>query len=153
MDTDNRTIELNGVESSKSENLALEMGRDLRKQSLPLLNDVFSKMIVLNTALIGTFLGLKDLPLADAYRPFVVVLLLLSLVACFYGLFPKTASFSLDCPRGIGRSIDEMLVNKSWTMRLAAACLVSGLALGAFGLMVSAYGGVQPPPAVQPTGK
>lgn len=96
-------------------------------------------MIVLDTALIGAFLGLKDFPVPPTMRVFATVCFIGSLIAAFVGVFPKKAAFLLDDPEGIRDEEDGLVSGKKCCLVWAAVFLVAGFAFGVLGIAVAGF--------------
>lgn len=120
----------------------VQLGADSFKQSMPLLNDLLAKLIVLNTALLGIFTGLKDLPMPLSFRVLAIVCFAISLVLSFWGVYPKDAKVDPTDPKQIESSYTEGVKRKSSYLKSAAIALIVGFAVALVGLV---YGAITTP--------
>lgn len=112
--------------------LCIDRVAELRKQSIPLLNDTLQKLVVLDTALTGVFLGLKETPIPAWGRVLAATALTVSLGFAFAGLYPRTRTVNADT---VSAADTQVLARKSSCLYWAAVALVAGLTAGIVGLV------------------
>ncbi len=132
-------IRVEAMPGTPSDGFYLDRGQEMRRQTLPLLNDVLQKLIVLNTALLGIFVGIKEIPLSPSMRVAAIVCFLGSLTLAFFGVYPREWVLVLDDPTGIREQEDASIKTKSSYLRFAAFSLVIGFVFGAIGFVAAAF--------------
>ena len=80
---------LQGRAPSEEDDFYIEWARETIKRNTSLVNDLLAKMVVLTTALIGAGIGVFDkVAIAPMFRIAVLLLMLGSLTASLWGLYP-----------------------------------------------------------------
>jgi hypothetical protein len=109
-----------------------------------------AKLIVLNTALVGTFLGLKEVPLPLWAKVIAVAFFIVSLGSSFFGIYPVARFVLVDDPDTIEKDFVKAIEDKSDYLQFAASTLVIGLIVGLIGLSVGLFNSPTPIPIAQP---
>jgi hypothetical protein len=133
-----KPIRVEATPGSASDGFYLDRGQELRKQTIPLLNDILTKLIVLNTALLGVFVGIKEVPVTLAMRILTIACFIVSLAVAFFGVYPKQWSIVLDDPKDIRTKEDAGIARKSCLLKVAASFLIAGFVCGLVGFIVGA---------------
>ncbi len=115
----------------------LEVGKKRLEQTLPLVNDVCVKLIVLTTAWTGTLLAIKEIPISECSRIGSVVFTLISLSSAFFGIYPFSGNVNLDSPNDIRDNERKALEWKSKCLRVGAVALVLGFSTTVLGLLTT----------------
>lgn len=133
-------IRIESKSVSFEEKFWLEYGLASLKAVVPALNDTLSKLLVVDTAVIGGGLTLID----KAWMPTVCKILMLacawtSLSFALYGLVPRGRTINLLDPTEIRDVEREVIDRKSKYLERAALLLVCGFIVGIFGAAISAF--------------
>ena len=120
----------------------VQLGSDSFKQSMPLVNDLLGKLIVLNTALLGLFTGLKELPVPIWFRVLAICCFVLSLLVSFWGIYPRDWTVDPTVPTQIQEAYSAGVKRKAFWLTVAAICLLLGFVLALTGIV---YGAAYPP--------
>lgn len=113
----------------------VEWAKESAKRNIPLVNDLFAKLITLTTALVGgSFLAGGSIMPAWA----VVVssmFFIASLAASCFGIYPHASRVLMDCPEQIAIQKREALQSKR---NFLAGALVMGLGVALLGVLAKA---------------
>lgn len=125
------------VQSRKAtdwEKFLLSVGRESFRQTVTSLNDVLQRLIVLDTALLGGFVGIKELPMPDWARLLAALGFVVSLGLAFFGVYPAKWGARLNDPVAI-KEIEVAIANrKAGLLRWSAGSLIAGFVLGLAGI-------------------
>jgi hypothetical protein len=125
---------------SPDEAFYFDLGRDVQRNTVPLLNEHLNRVVVLATALTGGFLGVKDAPLPDPARAAAVALFLLTLGLALKGLMPRRAGYTRTVPAAVAADEARVIEAKAWAVKWSAVALLAGFAAGLAGLLARLAG-------------
>jgi hypothetical protein len=134
MNSQSEQLMIQSRKATEWESFYRSIGRDSFKNAVPLLNDVLQKLIVLDTALVGGFVGIKELPIPEWARLLAALGVFISLGFAFYGIYPVSWEPNLDSLREIHDCEVKISNRKSTYLRCSAIALLVGLALGLAGV-------------------
>ncbi len=96
------------------------------------------QMVTLTTALLaGSAALLSQLRIARACIGLSAGLLIISLVAALFGMFPREAVVNISCLEDIKKERDRGMQVKMRCLKIAGACLVAAFCVLVYGLMAS----------------
>lgn len=110
------------------------LGQDIIKNSIPLLNDILSKMLTLNTAMIGGGIAAAK---ADVMSPQVllpsIATFLVALVLTLAGMLPWTMSVDMSRTEIIAELERSTRKRKLWCLYLSAGLFILGMLMAVVG--------------------
>lgn len=125
-------------EATKEEIAAYEELQELGKRSLAVQNEFLSRLLTIDTAMLGGGLVLaKGDVLSHSWTVATMVLLFASLGLTLYGLAPnefKMGSTILDSKLNYMNAREAAGIKKTWCTKWSAICFVTAMLVGVLGV-------------------
>lgn len=133
---DNNSLEVKSYPLSAKEQFFLTWGLESLKGTVPALNDTLQRIILLDTALIGGgFVVVKEGVLPHWWAIITLLLLISSLTAALWGIFPRGRSVNLLDPEDIQANEYGAINRKTRMLRVSFIALVIALLIAVLSLV------------------